>query len=114
MFISDENIPSDLLLEVKKHLLKDQEAKAAVVREKQLKVATARRNAEAVTIDGIGQHVMTLTAEAFFSWGQYLTFDCWADPDFRRLIMRDNPEVRVKYAPRTASIIHPGIPGRDS
>jgi hypothetical protein len=44
----------------------------------------------------MGQHIMSIDAVAYHYWGQRLGYECWADPQFRREYMRDNPGVRVK------------------
>ena len=45
------------------------------------------------SMDGLGQHVMTLPAREFFRW-QADERGCWGDKGFVREFARDNPEFR--------------------
>ena len=113
MILDADDIPEDLLEAVKGRLRDMAEAELAVAEERQRKVAEfhARMGtAEACTVDGVGQLVLRLTPEAYHYWGVRLGYDCWGDATFRREFARDNEAARVRYAPRTASIIHPGLP----
>ena len=71
--------------------------------------ALAKDLQEASPIEELGQLNMQVDAFAFHWWGQQLGYECWDDDEFLREFYRDNPECRVKYKPRTASIIVPGM-----
>lgn len=95
---------------VRRRLFDMAEAELAVAHERQRKLAefhAAMRTDEAHTVDGLGQHVLRVTAESYHYWGRRLGYDCWADTQFRHEFKRDNPAARVKYAPRGATILRP-------
>lgn len=50
------------------------------------------------SVDGLGQMVARIPADAFHYWGQRLGYQCWEDTSFMREFLRDNPECRVKSA----------------
>lgn len=105
-----QDVPEDVMEMVKANLRDMAEAQLAVAEEKQRKAAAwhqQMRTHEATTVDGVGQLIMRITPEAFHYWGQRLGYNCWGDGTFRKEFLRDNESVRVKYQPRTASIIRP-------
>jgi hypothetical protein len=50
-------------------------------------------------VNGLGQHTMSIQADAYHYWGQRLGYKCWRDKQFRREFARDNPAVRVHSRP---------------
>ena len=45
-------------------------------------------------VDGLGQVVSQIPVSVYLRWEQEHP-GCWADKDFRRRILRDNPELRA-------------------
>lgn len=108
--LTGDDVGEEIMDLVRKRLHSMAEAELAVAQERQLKLAefhAAMRTDEAHTVDGLGQHVLRITAESFHYWGRRLGYECWRDPQFRHEFRRDNPAARVKYAPRTATILRP-------
>ena len=105
MIITGEDIDSDLMEAVRSRLQNMQEAELALAKASQLKLAEFHRNIESATVEGIGQHIMRVTPESYHYWGNRMGYECWGDKGFRKEFLRDNPEARVKYTPRKASII---------
>lgn len=62
---------------------------------------------EHCTVDGIGQHVMDVPADAYFAWQQHLGRDCWGDKDFRSWFLKKNPQCAVNYTPRNPTVLVP-------
>lgn len=57
---------------------------------------------EKIWVNGLGQHTMSIQADAYHYWGQRFGYKCWRDKKFRREFARDNPAVRVRsQAPKT-------------
>lgn len=97
-----ECIPPHLLREVERELIRgfDMQRVRATAEAKQS--AYFRNQAEAHSIDGIGQLDMQIPLDAFHYWGQRLGYECWDDETFKREFKRDNPEVAVRnYAKKT-------------
>lgn len=55
-------------------------------------------------IDGIGECVARIPAEAYFYWMARKGYGCWQDKGFIREYIRDNPEVRVKSVSRRTTV----------
>jgi hypothetical protein len=47
------------------------------------------------SVEGLGQKIATIPADAFHFWGQKLGYKCWEDKGFMDEFLRDNPECRV-------------------
>jgi hypothetical protein len=62
---------------------------------------------EHCTVEGLGQHVMDVPADAYFAWKRHLGDDCWADRGFRDWFKKHNPETAVNYTPRNTTILVP-------
>jgi hypothetical protein len=108
--LTGEDVGDEIMDLVRKRLFDMAEAELAVAHERQCKLAefhAAMRTDEAHTVEGMGQLVMRVTPESYHYWGRRLGYECWRDGQFRREFHRDNPSARVKYAPRTATIIRP-------
>lgn len=71
---------------------------------RQRNIAAATRNIEACTVEGLGQHVARIDLTAFLYWDRRTGGECWRDKTFLKEFLRDNPEARVKYRPRTTSL----------
>jgi hypothetical protein len=64
----------------------------------------AAQQPEQTWVDGIGQHTMSITPEAYHYWGQRLGYQCWRSKEFRREYARDNPGARVRSVPRKTCV----------
>lgn len=96
-------LPAPLRGEVVRELCSGRRlADVIVARQKAVAAAQVPRT----TIEGLGQHVLTLAPEAYHYWNKRAP-GCWRDKKFRREFARDNPEARVPYQPKTATIIRP-------
>lgn len=62
---------------------------------------------EHCTVDGLGQHVMDVPADAYFAWQNHLGRDCWGDKDFRSWFLKKNPQCAVNYTPRNPTVLVP-------
>lgn len=47
-------------------------------------------------IDGMGEMTASIPQAAYHYWGNRLGYECWADKQFKKEYLRDNPEARVK------------------
>lgn len=64
--------------------------------QRQRAIAQDLQRTEHKTVDGLGQHVGRIDAEAYFQMRALYGDDCWADPEFVDAFLRDNPACRVK------------------
>lgn len=62
---------------------------------RQARIAGAIQKLEKAHIEGIGQMEMRLDPYVFHSWGQKYGYQIWNDKQFRKEMMRDNPETKV-------------------
>jgi hypothetical protein len=69
-----------------------------------IKQATDR--IEHCTVDGLGQHEMSVPVDAYFAW-DHKEPGCWKDKAFRDRYKKMNPEVVVPYTPRNTTILVP-------
>lgn len=96
------NLPGDLAREVMDELCRGFRAQEFLAEREQRQIA--QEQGEHHTVDGLGQKVMSVAPFAYHYWGQRLGYKCWRDKQFRREFLRDNPDARVRYVPRTASV----------
>ncbi len=68
-------------------------------------VAQVNNRIEHCTVEGLGQHIMDIPADAFFAWKQHLGDDCWRDKGFRRWFTKNNPDTAVPYTPRNTTVL---------
>ena len=47
-------------------------------------------------VDGMGEMTASIPQAAYHYWGRRLGYECWADKQFKKEYLRDNPEARVK------------------
>jgi hypothetical protein len=66
-----------------------------LVRARQARIAKATQILEKKHIEGVGELQMRIDPYVFHTWGKKHGYAIWNDPEFRRQMMRDNPEVRV-------------------
>ena len=66
----------------------------------------AKINGERRTLhaEGTGGEVEMQIHPVFYHyWGQRLGYECWRDPQFKREMLRDNPEIRIKNRVRAGA-----------
>ena len=56
------------------------------------------------SVEGLGQHMMDVPADAYFAWKQK-EGDCWSDRGFRDWFKKHNPATQVAYTPRRTTIL---------
>lgn len=72
------------------------------------RIGEANARIERAAVDGLGQCMMSVDANLYHWWAAREP-GCWQDKQFRREILRDNPEVRVKYKPRKTTLRVDGL-----
>jgi hypothetical protein len=110
-----EEIYSDLVADlgeemsflVAEELQRGWQAQKALAAVEVAKVAQVNNQIEHCTVEGLGQHVMDIPADAYFAWKKHLGDDCWKDKGFRRWFKKQNPETAVAYTSRNTTIIVP-------
>lgn len=110
-----EEIYSDLVADlgeemsflVSEELQRGWQAQKALAAVEVAKVAQVNNQIEHCTVEGLGQHVMDIPADAYFAWKKHLGDDCWKDKGFRRWFKKQNPETAVAYTSRNTTIIVP-------
>lgn len=91
---------------VKEELVRGWNVDAVLAATRQAKIAEANARIEHCAIEGIGQHAMSVDADAYFSW-QVMEPGCWSDKAFRDWFKKQHPETAVHYTPRATTIIRP-------
>ncbi len=69
------------------------------------KVKQVNDRIEHCTVEGLGQHVMDVPADAYFAWKRHLGDGCWGDRSFRDWFKKHNPETVVNYTPRKTTVL---------
>jgi hypothetical protein len=92
---------------VAEELQRGWQAQKALAAVEVAKVAQVNNQIEHCTVEGLGQHVMDIPADAYFAWKKHLGDDCWKDKGFRRWFKKQNPETAVAYTSRNTTIIVP-------
>lgn len=105
-------VGEEFALEALAEFQRGEHVKQTMAAMRQARIAKANQAIEHRASEALGQHIMTIDAVAYHYWGQRLGYECWADKQFRREYMRDNPEVRVntKFAPRVHGFSKPPPP----
>lgn len=62
---------------------------------KKREIMCGQENQHAGVMDGVGQLKATIPAREYFRWQQYKP-GCWADKQFVKEFLRDNPAFRAK------------------
>lgn len=88
------NLPGDLPREVEQEFRRgwNREKVLAAIRQKQIAQGQRVRR----LIDGLGQMTMSVDPTLYHLWGQRLGYACWRDKQFRKEVLRDNPQARVQ------------------
>lgn len=90
----------DLAPHVRDELISGIHAERVMAAQSQRNIAEANERLEQACIEGLGQKMMSVDLSVWHFWNQKYP-GCWKDKGFRRDIARDNPDVRVKYTPRS-------------
>lgn len=98
---------SDFVADFCKTLTDEKRASQEMAFKRQRDAVIANSRLEKAWMEGLGEHHMSVDAEAFFYWVRRLGKDCWSDPGFIKEFKRDNPEVVVKCRKRNNTIIRP-------
>ncbi len=78
----------------------------AELRQRRIKAASDRLAEARQSIDGLGQHTMSIDMDSYLYWDRELP-GCWKDKGFRDEFAKANPHVRVQST-STTTIVHPG------
>lgn len=88
---------------IKQELVTGWNASAVLARVRQQQVAAANSRIETAMIEGVGQHTMSIDADAYHFWN-WREPGCWGDKAFRREYLRDNPAVAAPKTDRKIQI----------
>lgn len=110
-----DNLYSDLVADlgdemsflVTQELQRGWQAQQALAAVEAAKVAQVNSQLEHCTVEGLGQHIMDIPADAYFAWKKHLGDDCWQDRGFRDWFKKKNPETAVAYTPRNTTVLVP-------
>jgi hypothetical protein len=97
---------ADLNEMVRQELILGWHAEAALAKARQVRIAQANERLANAAIEGIGQRVMSMDLFSYLDWERREP-GITRDADWRRRMMRDNPETRVRYTPRKAVVSVP-------
>lgn len=92
------------LFAIKGELVRGEHARAALALINQQKIAEANARIERGFIEGLGQLHMSIDPDIYWRF-ELLQPGCWKDPEFRRSMLRDNPELRVKSRSRKVGLM---------
>lgn len=90
---------------VAEELQRGWQAQKALAAIEATKVAQVNNQLEHCTVDGLGQHIMDVPADAYFAWKKHLGEDCWSDKGFRDWFKKHNPQTAVAYTPRNTTVL---------
>ena len=79
----------------------------AEMRQRRIKAASDRLADARRTVEGIGQHTMSVDYDSYIFWNQQLP-GCWRDKGFREEFAKANPHTRVQST-TAPTIINPGL-----
>ncbi len=79
----------------------------AEMRQRRIKAASDRLAAARHSMDGIGQHTMSVDFDTYMYWDRELP-GCWKDKTFRDEFAAANPHTRVQST-STTTIVNPGL-----
>lgn len=79
----------------------------AEMRQRRIKDASDRLAAARRSVEGIGQHTMSIDFDSYLYWNQKLP-GCWQDKSFRNEFAAANPHVRVQST-STTTVVNPGL-----
>jgi len=77
----------------------------AEMRQRRIKAASDRLAAARRTVEGIGQHTMSIDFDSYMYWNRELP-GCWQDRKFREEFAKANPHTRV-VSTSTSTVVRP-------
>lgn len=89
---------------VAEELQRGWQAQKALAAVQAAKVQQVNERIEHCTVEGLGQHIMDVPADAYFAWKQHLGAGCWQDRGFRSWFRKKNPETAVPYTRRHTTV----------
>jgi hypothetical protein len=99
----DDPIFGELLTEISEELspfrekiAAQEQVRCALALSRQKRIAEAEGRIRRHYIDGIGEMVARIDADVYHRLGLMHGYETIRDPDFLRILLRDNPECRVK------------------
>jgi hypothetical protein len=95
---------------VKEELKRGWYAQAVNARARQMRIAQANAVLEHAHIEGVGQHVASIDAFAFFDW-ERRNPGITRDKDWLKSLLRDNPECRVQTTSAKTQVSFAGLSG---
>ena len=98
---------------VKEELQRGFYAQAVNAKARQLRIAQANAVLEHAHIEGVGQHVASIDAFAFFDW-ERRNPGITGNKDWLHGLLRDNPECRVKSRSAKTQVSMAGLDFRPS
>ena len=113
MFEGLEEDLGDLGPLVRDELLSGIHAEAVMASQRQRNIAEANERIAQAAVEGLGQKMMSIDLAYWHFW-QLREPGCWKDKDFRKRVMRDNPDVRVRYTPRKSCVRVDGFRDKQS
>lgn len=102
---TDLNLPPGVEGALRRRYAKKWEVQQTVARCQAKVLARGLNSQTHYSIDGIGECVARIPAEAYFYWMARKGSGCWMDKAFIREYIRDNPEVRVKSVSRKTTVV---------
>lgn len=76
----------------------------AEMRQQRIKAASDRLAAARRTVNGLGQHTMSIDFDSYMYWNQMLP-GCWQDKTFRDEFAQANPHTRVTSTSSTTTVV---------
>ena len=89
-------IPSHLRKEVERELINGWKMNQVKDSVEKRRLGEFHHNNAAKAVDGLGELKASIPPSAFHYWGTRLGYECWADKQFLKEFIRDNPEVAVR------------------
>jgi|SRR5580693_61675 hypothetical protein len=100
----DLNLPVGVEMKLRERYAKKWEVQQIVALSEAKRLAQGVNQKPHYHIDGIGECVARIPADAYFYWMARKGIGCWLDKTFIREYIRDNPEVRVNSKSRKAMV----------
>jgi hypothetical protein len=79
-------------------------ARAAMAEVQQAQIAAANERLQRAHVEGLGQCTLSVHPDIYFGLEALHGKGCWADKDFRKRYLRDNPHLRVKSQSKNTTL----------
>lgn len=100
----DLNLPVGVEMALRKRYADKWKVQQVVALSEAKRLARGLNSKTHFHIDGLGECVARIPADAYFYWIARKGYGVWQDKTFLREYLRDNPEVRVKSASRKLQV----------